>query len=1095
MARFFIDRPVFANVLAILTIIFGWVALQRLPIEQYPEITPPTVTVTTIYPGASAQVVNDTVAVPIEQQVNGVERMLYMSAVCAADGSYNLTVTFEIGTDLDVAQVLVQNRVAAAEPLLPEEVRRQGVLVKKQSVNIIQVVALFSPERTFDGLYLTNYAKLRVRDELSRIYGVGDVRVFGGSDYSMRVWLDPDKLKARRISAAEVIAAIRGQNLQVAAGQVGQPPNPSDAAFQFTVNTLGRLETPEQFKQIVVKSEPGNRLVYLKDVARVELGGQSYDQFALKNGNPAASCAIFQLPGANALEVARQVRATMKRLEKDFPEGLVYEITFDTTLFVEESIAEVYKTLFEAGVLVLLVILVFLQDWRALLIPATTVPVTIIGAFAAMAALGFTINLLTLFGLVLAIGIVVDDAIVIVENAAHHIEQGMPPREATIQAMDEVTGPIIGITLVLMAVFIPAAFLAGITGQLYRQFALTIAATALLSAINALSLKPAQSAAWLKPAPPRRWLLFRVFNAVYNRIEAVYSWIIARLVRATPLVLILFALLAAATFYGYQQIPRSFLPNEDQGYLVSIIQLPDAASLDRTREVVEKATTIFLETPGVKNAYGIGGFSFIDFLAAPNAATFFVIFDPWKQRGDDPQKSLGAIVGTLRSRFAQEMQEAFVLIFPPPAIRGLGAVGGFQLQIQDKQGLGGEELAKFVAELREDAAGQSKLAAVNTTFRANVPQLFIDIDRVKVEALGVHLDDVFTTLQATMGSTYVNDFNKFGRTFQVRVQADHPYRLRPDDIRRIEVRNNRGDMVPIGAMATIRSVVGPQVIPRYNLYPSALVTGEAAPGVSSGDAIAIIESMLDAKLTPALGYEWTGISYQEKIVGSEAILVFVMAVLMVYLVLAAQYESWILPLAVILTVPLALLGAALATVIRGMDINIYTQIGIVLIIALASKNAILIVEFARAKRQAGTPIHQAAVEAARLRFRPIIMTSLAFIMGVFPLVIAEGAGAAGRRALGTAVFGGMIASTVLAVFVIPSFYVAAESLRTALNQPTNRSANVSQTRPNDNNNHNPAPTPTAKGTPGDRDEPTNGVESSALKPPSGHATDLVSSES
>jgi HAE1 family hydrophobic/amphiphilic exporter-1 len=1020
--RFFIDRPIFANVIAILTVLFGVVALGRLPVEQYPEITPPTVRVSTNYPGASAQVVADTVASPIEQQVNGVEHMLYMSSVSAGDGSYTLTITFDIGSDLDEAQVLVQNRVNAAEAQLPEEVRRQGIIVKKQTVNIIQVISLISPDKTFDGLYLSNYATLRIRDELSRIYGVGDVRTFGGADYGMRVWLDPDQLKSRNLTAVDVLRAIREQNVQVAAGQVGQPPVPGGQAFQLTVNTLGRLSDPKQFEQIVVKSEAGNKVTYLKDVGRVELGGQNYDQFAMRSGHITASLAIFQLPGANALEVADKVSAAMKRLSKDFPKGMEYAIPFDTTLFVRASIHEVYATLIEAGVLVLIVIIIFLQDWRAVLIPATTVPVTLVGTFAMMSAMGFTINILTLFGLVLAIGIVVDDAIVIVENAAHHMEQGMTPRDATIQAMSEVTAPIIGITLVLMAVFLPTSFLGGITGQLYQQFALTIAATAFISAINALTLKPAQSARWMKPAPAKRMFLYRWFNAFYRGIEWVYVGITRVLIRFAPATMVAFVLLVGATIYTYLRLPTGFLPVEDQGYLIAIAQLPDASSLERTREVVIKAQDIMLSTPGVKDVNGIGGFSFLDSSAASNAATFFIIFKPWEER-KDPKESMLAVLGTLRQRFAAELPEAFMLVLPPPSIRGLGTTGGFQLQLQDRGGVGLGELQKMVQELQEDGKTQSALASVSSTFRSGVPQLYADIDRVKVKSLGLDLNDVFGTLQASMGSWYVNDFNKFGRTYQVRVQAESKFRTEPESIRKLEVRNNRGTMVPLGAVADLKRIVGPQVVPRYNLYPSALVTGESAPGHSSGDAMAVMEQMLAGKLPASMGYEWTGISYQEKQVGGESLVVFGLAVLMVFLVLAAQYESWVAPAAVILVVPLALLGAAVAIMIRGMENNIYTQIGIVLIIALGSKNAILIVEFARHLRREGRTIRDAALEAARLRFRPIVMTSLAFILGVWPLVYAEGAGSAGRRAIGTAVFGGMIASTVLAVFFVPVFFV------------------------------------------------------------------------
>lgn len=1025
--RFFIERPIFANVIAIITMIIGGVAAFALPIEQFPQITPPTVSVTTVYPGANAQTVADTVAAPIEQQVNGVEGMLYMSSTSASDGSYNLTVTFDIGTDLDLAQVLVQNRVAIAEPLLPDEVKRQGVSTKKRSTAIVLVVTLTSPKSTYDSLFLSNYATLRLRDELSRVHGVGDVTGFGASSYSMRVWLDPDKLKARNLTTQDVLRAIGEQNVQVAAGQIGQPPAGAEQNFQYTITTLGRLADIEQFENIIVKTGDQRRVTYLKDVARVELGGQVYDQYAMQNGVPAASMAIYQLPGANALSVSQDVRALIERLSRDFPEDVTYNIPFDTTIFVEESIYEVYKTLFEAGALVLIVILLFLQDWRAVLVPATTVPVTIIGAFAIMAALGFSVNMLTLFGLVLAIGIVVDDAIVIVENAAHHIDHNkLDPKAATIRAMDEVIGPIIGITLVLMAVFLPAAFQGGVTGQLYRQFALTIAATALISAVNALTLKPAQCAVYLRPTKERKNAFFRGFNAVYERCERVYVWCVTRLTRMTWGVLLVFAVLVGLAGWWYWNLPTGFLPTEDQGYLIATAQLPDAASQQRTREVVDEVNAILQRTHGVANTFAIGGFSLLDGTVSSNAATFFIVFAPWEER-EREGLSQEVILADLRREFGQ-IEEGIVYVFPPPAIQGLGTTGGFQVEIEDRGGVGLDALGQMVQEVIADGTAQSGLTALNSTFRPGVPQLFVDVDRVKVKTLDLSLQDVFTTLQAYLGSAYVNDFNLFGRTYQVRVQADYPYRASPDDIVKLEVRNARGQMVPLGTIVDVRPTQGPQTISRYNLYPAALVTGEAAPGYSSGDALRLMANLLDDKLPRSMSYEWTAMSFQETKVSGEAIFIFTLAIVLVYLVLAAQYESWLIPAAVILVVPLGLLGAVMAVTIRGLDNNVYTQIGIVLIIALASKNAILIVEFARDLRRQGLSIHDAAVAAARLRFRPILMTSFAFIMGVVPLVIARGAGAASRQALGTAVFGGMIASTVLAVFFVPVFFVVFQQL-------------------------------------------------------------------
>lgn len=1021
-ARFFIERPIFANVIAIVTILLGAISLWRLPVEQYPEITPPTVRVQATYPGADAQVLANTVAAPIEQQVNGVEDMLYMSSTSSSDGTYSLTITFEIGTDLDVAQVLVQNRVAIAEPQLPEEVRRQGVTTKKQSTNILLVISLTSADNEYDDLFLANFATLRLRDELSRVPGVGEVTVFGTANYSMRIWLDPEKLKARGLTTQDVLVAIEEQNVQVAAGQIGQPPVPADkdVPFQYTVTTLGRLSDVEQFQNIIVKAD-GPRITRLRDVARVELGAQTYDQFNLKQGRPTANIGIYQLPGSNAIDVVERVRAAVEQLSRTFPEGMEFDFPLDTTEFVEASIHEVYITLIEAGVLVLIVILVFLQDWRAVLVPATTVPVTIIGAFFAMALMGYTVNMLTLFGVVLAIGIVVDDAIVVVENAAHHIEQGMAPKPATIQAMDEVLGPIIGITLVLMAVFLPSAFLGGITGQLYQQFALTIAATALISAINAMTLKPAQCALWLRPPKEKKNIFARGFNRVYGWFEAAYTATVRVLVRHVFAVMVVFAGFIALTVWWYGRVPTGFFPTEDQGYILISVQLPDAAAQERTREVLGKIDAILAETPGVETWISIGGMSLLEGSNAPNSATLFVTFTPWSERLAEGHTQ-EAILGRLARQFAQ-IQEAIVFAFPPPAIRGLGVRGGFDMQVQDRGDLGRTALFQAVTEIVESARTQSGLAALNTSFRPGVPQLYVDIDREKVKTLDIPLSTVFATLQAYLGSAYVNDFNRFGRIYQVRLQAESKFRAEPQDVKRLEVRNRAGQMIPLSTIARVEDSFGPQIINRYNLYPSASITGEPAPGYSTGEALALMEEIASRALPDQMGYEWTGMSYQEKRVGGEAILVFAMAVVLVYLVLAAQYENWLIPMAVILVVPLGVLGSIAAVSLRGMDNNLYTQIGIVLIIALASKNAILIVEFARDIRGKGKSIQEAAVEAARLRFRPILMTSFAFIFGVVPLVIAEGAGAAGQRALGTAVFGGMIASTFLAVFFVPVFFV------------------------------------------------------------------------
>jgi HAE1 family hydrophobic/amphiphilic exporter-1 len=1026
ISRFFVDRPIFANVIAFITVIFGAVALWRLPVEQYPQITPPTVQVSTTYPGANARVVSDTVAAPIEEAVNGVEHMLYMSSTSSVDGTYALTVTFDIGTDLDIAQVQVQNRVATAQPLLPQEVQRLGVTIQKQSTQIILAATLTSPHKTYDSLFMANYATLRIVDDLSRVPGVGQVRVIGGGAYAMRVWLDPDKLQVLNLTTQDVVAALQEQNVQVAGGQVGEPPAPPGQALQLTVTTLGRLEDPGQFENIVVKTGAGGRgVVYLRDVARVELGAQTYDTFASQTGREAANVLVYQLPGANALAVARDVRAALERLKQKFPPDLEYAVPFDTTIFVNAAVHEVYRTLLEAGALVLLVILVFLQDWRAVLVPATTVPITIIGAFAFLYLMGFTVNLLTLFGLVLAIGIVVDDAIVIVENAAHHIDRGESPREGTIKAMNEVTGPIIAITLVLMAVFVPASFLGGITGQLYRQFALTIAATALISAVNALTLKPAQSARYLRPAPARRNAFYRAFNAVYGRVEHAYTWSVGHLVRVPVVTLLVFAGLLGLTGWWYLSRPTGFLPTEDQGYVIVNVQLPDGASLERTQAVVARMNGLLADTSGVENWFVLGGFSLLDAANVPNAATCFVIFKPWEAR--TTAESQDAILARLRREFA-DIQEAVVVAFVPPAIRGLGATGGFQMQVEDREGEDLQQLQERVQQVIAAAQQRPEVGLATTTYRAAVPQVFIDVDRVKVKQQGLTLGAVFGTLQATLGSTYVNDFNKFGRTWQVRVQALGRFRNRAADIRRLEVRNAQGKMVPLGAVARVEDALGPQIVNRYNLFPTAAITGSAAPGTSSGQALTALEQVAAEVLSESMGSDWTGISYQERRVSGQEWGVFGLAILLVYLVLAAQYESWLLPLTVILVVPLGLLGATAALATAGIENNVYVQIGVVLIIALASKNAILIVEFARELRLHGRAVRDAAVEASRLRFRPIVMTSFAFILGVVPLVWATGAGAASRRSLGTAVFGGMIASTALAVFVVPVFYVAVEWL-------------------------------------------------------------------
>lgn len=1026
ISSYFISRPVAANVIAILTVIFGLVAAVNLPVERYPNITPPTIQVTASYPGANARVVSDTVASVVEQQINGVERMLYMSSTSSSNGSYSLTVTFEVGTDLDQAQVLVQNRVALAEPLLPAEVRQQGLSVKKQSTNILLVASLISPDKTFDSLFLSNYANLRLRDELSRVPGVGEVTVSGSGAYSMRIWVDPTRLEARGLTFQDLLSQLRQQNIQVAAGQIGQPPNENAPDFQLTISALGRLSAPEQFENVIIKFSDDGSLTYLRDVARVEIGAQSYDSFAQRGGIDSASVLIYQLPGANALEVADRVRVAMDKLAQSFPKGMEYDIPFDTTTFVSEAIHEVYKTLAEAGVLVLVVILVFLQDWRAVLIPATTVPVTIIGAFAAMPFLGFSINLLTLFGLVLAIGIVVDDAIVIVENAAHHIEKGEAPKQATERAMREVTGPVIGITAVLLAVFVPTIFLGGITGELYRQFALTIAATALISAVNALTLKPAQCATWLKPAKGKKFFLARWFNTAFRWVEGWYVFFLKGVLRAWPVTLVAFVLLIGGTILWYAKMPTGFLPSEDQGYLITAIQLPDAASQARTREVIDQVNEILSETEGVETWFTLGGTSLLEGSQSSNSATVFVRTLPWEERTTE-ELSQERIVENLMRRLGA-IKEAFILVITPPAIQGLGVGGGFEMQVEDRGGVGLVELQAAVNKIVAEAQQHPELTRVNSTFRAGVPQIFADIDRARVMSMQVPIGDLFSTMQAALGSAYVNDFNLYGRTYRVTVQADEEYRDSVDDLRKLKVRNTKGEMVSLGSVMDIEDSFGAQIVRRFNLYPSATITGSATPGKSSGEALQKMEQLADESFSDAIGFDWSGVSLQEKNSKGEEIYIFGLAVLLVYLILAFLYESWILPIAVVLVVPLGLLGTVAAIWWAGMDNNVYVQIGIVLIIALASKNAILIVEFARELHESGQTVWDAAVEGSRARFRPILMTSIAFILGVLPLVFAEGAAAASRRALGTAVCGGMITSTVLAVFFTPVFYYVCQRI-------------------------------------------------------------------
>jgi HAE1 family hydrophobic/amphiphilic exporter-1 len=1034
ISKFFIERPVLANVLAILFVLIGGVALIDLPVAQYPNIVPPTVQVTTTYPGASADTVVNNVALPIELQVNGVDRMIYMQSTSTDSGTYTLTVTFEIGTDLDFAQVLVQNRVSAALAALPQPVQAQGVTVQKRSTSILEIVALTSPDERYDNLFMSNYATINLVNELARVPGVGNVTVLGAGQYSMRIWMDPQKLYAYGLTPSDVIQVVQSQSQSVTAGQVGTPPAAKGQNFQYTVDIEGRLSDPAQFENIVVKSETGDggRILRLKDVARVELGAQTYAQNFRLDGKPGAGIAIYQAPGANALQVADAVHNKMEELKKGFPPGLTYLVPFDTTTFVKTSIHEVFMTLIEAGILVLIVIVVFLQDWRAMLVPATTIPVTIIGAFAAMAALGFTINLSTLFGIVLAIGIVVDDAIVIVEGVARHIERGMSGHDAAVKAMNELFGPVIGITLVLMSVFLPAAFLPGLTGKMFAQFALVIAATAFISAVNAATLKPTQCAMWLRPAvpPEKRNIFFRTFNAGYGWFERCYRALIGGMVKRSGWMVVLALALAGLGGWGVARLPSAFIPNEDQGYLLAGVQLPDGASLERTTTALQEVTRIAKAVPGVQQVVTIAGMSLLDNNAAlANAGVAYIVLDDWDARGNVAGEDIRSIAGKLMQGMAV-LEDGRGFVLAPPPIQGIGNVSGFQMQVEQRDGsFDLVKLQDVARDLADQARTQTAIANPISSFRAGAPQLDVEIDRSKAETLKVQVGDVFSTLSAYLGSTYVNRFNKFGLSLQVYVQADSQFRARPEDILKLNVRSTDGKMVPIGALARLKPAQGASIISLYNLYPAALVVGSAAPGFSSGEAMGLMGEVAQQILPPGMAYEWTAMSYQEHIVGNQLLYVFGLAILLVYLCLAGQYESWIAPLSVILAVPLALIGPAVALGAVGAANNLYTQIGLMLLIALSAKNAILIVEVARELRMLdGKPILEAAVEAAQTRLRPILRTSFAFILGVVPLVAATGAGAAARVSLGLCVFSGMIASTCLAVLFVPSLFVVLQRL-------------------------------------------------------------------
>jgi multidrug efflux pump len=1134
LARFFIDRPVLAWVISLVIILLGGIAAALLPIAEYPEITPPTVQVTARYPGANAQVIADTVAAPIEQQVVGVEGMLYMSSQSNNDGSYTLDVTFALGTDVNMAQVLVQNRVAIAEPTLPDVVRTIGVSVKKRSPDLLLVFDLGSDDDPktgrpyYDQLYMSNYATIQLKDALARVEGVGEAVIFGQQDYSMRVWLDPDKLQSRNLTAGDVIRVLREQNVQVAAGQIGQPPVPTGQDFQYTLSTLGRLVEADQFADIILKTGSDGEVAYLKDVARIELGAQSQDTLLRRDGKPSAGIGIFQLPGSNALDVADGVKAKMRELAPRFPRGLHYAITYDTTPFIRESVNEVFHTLRDAVILVAVVVLLFLQDWKALLLPVIDVAVSLVGTFAVMKLLGFSLNNLTLFGLVLAIGIVVDDAIVVLENIERWLEKGLPVREATINAMNEITGPILAITLVLSSVLLPSALLGGITGQFFRQFALTISVAMMISAVNAMTMTPAR-AAWIfgsrkpvgqafqpdaeksqagKPdlhhgkealpwwffgllgglatvwlltptlgprlglpaggeaAPgglkatvltwavslvlflpgaaaggalgwfvirPVNWALgrlFRGFNWVFDRATEAYGKAVGWCLRLSAIVLLVYVGLIGLTGFGFTRVPAGFVPSQDKGYLLANIQLPDSASLERTVEVTAAVEKIALETPGVTHTVGIPGQSFVLNANSPNYGSLFVILAPFDERRD-PALSGEAIAQRLRERLQREVPEARVLVFGAPAVRGLGNAGGFKLMLEATGDVNYDALQAQADNLAARGNRQPGLVGLFNGFRARTPQLYVDVDRTKVKTMGVQLTDVFDALQAYLGSYYVNDFNRFGRTWQVNVQADAPFRVDAETVRQLKVRNADGDMVPLGAVAEVRDAAGPVQITRYNMFPAAAINGASLPGVSTGDVLATMERLADRELPRSTAHEWTELSYLQKQsskveqfrdLQQNPFSAFALGVVLVFFVLAGLYESWSLPLSVILVVPMCLLSALCGVALAHMDVNIFVQVGFVVLVGLAAKNAILIVEFARDRQREGASLFEAAVEAARVRLRPILMTSFAFVLGVFPLVIASGAGAEMRRTLGTAVFAGMLGVTFFGIVLTPVFF-------------------------------------------------------------------------
>jgi multidrug efflux pump len=1034
ISNFFIKRPIFAAVISIIIFVIGALAYFRLPLSEYPEVVPPTVVVRTSYPGANPTVIADTVASPLEQQINGVEGMLYMFSQATADGVMTLTITFGLGTDLDKAQVQVQNRVSQALPRLPQEVQRLGVTTEKTSPDLLMVVHLESPDNRYDMLYLANLAILQVKDELGRLPGVGNVQIFGAGDFSMRVWLNPNKLASHNLTATDVVQAIREQNVQVAAGVLGAPPtNTGSTAFQLLVNTQGRLTTEEEFGNIIVRAAKDGQITRIRDLGRVELGSSTYALRSLLDNKPAAALPISQRPGSNALQTSQQVRDTMERLKKSFPEGVDYKIVYDPTVFVRESIQAVGHTFVEALILVVIVVLVFLQTWRASIIPLLALPVSLIGTFSIMLALGFSLNTLSLFGLVLAIGIVVDDAIVVVENVERNIALGHEPHEATRRAMEEVSGPIIAIALVLCAVFVPTAFIVGLSGEFYKQFALTIAISTVISAFNSLTLSPALAALLLKPRGAKKdrltraidfvlgWF-FKLFNRFFGRASGGYGKLVTHTLRSSAIAVVVYVGLVGLTILGFSRVPTGFVPTQDKGYLVSFAQLPNGATLDRTEDVIRRMSDIALKHPGVQNAVAFPGLSINGFTNSPNSGIVFATLKPSEER-KSPELSANAIAADLNKQYGS-IQEAFIAIFPPPPVQGLGTVAGFKLYIEDRAGMGLEPLYRETTATLQKGNQTPGLIGVFSSFDINVPQIDSHVDREKAKTYGIPLGDVFDTMQVYLGSLYVNDFNRFGRTYQVNVQAESPYRLHPEDISHLRTRNLAGEMIPLGSVVTVKPIYGPDRVMHYNGFPAAEINGAAAPGYSTGQSESAIAKVLDDQLPNGMKYEWTELTYQKILAGNTMVYIFPLSVFLVYLVLAAQYESWSLPLVIILIVPMTLFSAIAGVWLLNGDNNVFTQISLIVLVGLACKNAILIVEFAREKQlQEGMNRVDAVLEACRLRLRPILMTSLAFTMGVIPLVLSTGAGSEMRRAIGVAVFFGMLGVTAFGLVLTPVFYV------------------------------------------------------------------------